>query len=409
MTSVLKCAFCHKTQKQVTKLMAGIDEYIYICNKCVYLSHDILEREDKNNSLKEKKRKLRDIFDVIPPKQVHELLNEHVIGQEQVKKGISVAVYNHCKRIFNDTKVPVQKSNVLLLGPTGVGKTLIAQTLAMNMDVPFVITDATTITESGYAGDDAEVLIHKLFQNSNYDIARTEIGIIYVDEIDKKAKRNDMVSLSRDVSGEGVQQSLLKLMEGTTIKVPNKDGALPEKIDINTENILFIVGGAFVGLDKMVMQRLGKSKIGFTGSDVLTDYNWEDHLETSDLIQYGLIPEFLGRLPSVNVLHELSKEDLVRVLTEPKHSLVKQYQALFELDNVGLEFKTSALNAIAETAIKQDLGARGLRKIIDNALIDTQYELPDLVRQGVQKIIISEETITRGTQPHMIKGSISEK
>ena len=409
MTDVLKCAFCHKTQKQVSKLLAGIDEEVYICNKCVYLSHSILDKEDKNYTLKDKKRKLRDIFETIPPKQIHEYLNEHVIGQEKVKKGISVAIYNHCKRIFNDTEVAVQKSNVLLLGPTGVGKTLIAQTLAHSMDVPFVITDATTITESGYAGDDAEVLIHKLFQNSNYEVARTEIGIIYVDEIDKKAKRNDMVSLSRDVSGEGVQQSLLKLMEGTIISVPNKDGRNPEKIDINTENILFIVGGAFIGIDKVVAQRLGKSKIGFTGKLANKDYNWEEQLESSDLVQYGLIPEFLGRLPSVNVLHELSKDDLVRVLTEPKNSIVKQYQALFQLDNVGLEFKPSALKAIAETAIKQELGARGLRKIIDNALIDTQYELPDLVKQGVQKIIISEETITRGTTPHMIKGSISEK
>jgi ATP-dependent Clp protease ATP-binding subunit ClpX len=409
MTDLLKCAFCHKTQKQVSKLLAGMDENIYICNKCVYLSHGILDKEDKTRTLHEKKRKLRDVFDTVPPKQVHEYLNEHVIGQEQVKKSISVAIYNHCKRIFNDTSVTVQKSNVLLLGPTGVGKTLIAQSLASLMDVPFVITDATTITESGYAGDDAEVLIHKLFQNSDYDIARTEIGIIYVDEIDKKAKRNDMVSLSRDVSGEGVQQSLLKLMEGTVISVPNKHGRNPEKIDINTENILFIVGGAFIGLDNVVEQRMGKSKIGFTGALANKDYIWEDNIETSDLVQYGLIPEFLGRLPSVNVLHALSKEDLVRVLTEPKNSIVKQYQSLFELDNVMLEFKPDALTAIAEISIKQELGARGLRKIIDNALVNTQYELPDLVKQGVHTIIISEENITKGTIPHMVKGSISEK
>lgn len=407
MSQERKCSFCHKTQKQVTKLLAGMDEDIYICNKCVYLSHDILEKEDKAKTVADRKRKLREIFEAIPPKDIHEYLNEHVIGQDKVKKGVSVAVYNHCKRIFNDTKVKVQKSNVLLLGPTGVGKTLIAQTLAEQMDVPFVITDATTITESGYAGDDAEMLIDKLFQNSNYDIARTEIGIIYVDEIDKKAKRNDMVSLSRDVSGEGVQQSLLKLMEGTTIKVSNKPNTSPEKVEIDTSNILFIVGGAFVGLEKVVRQRVGKTKIGFNSEGIKQSDDWEDYLETADLVQYGLIPEFLGRLPSVNVLHELSKEDLVKILTEPKHSIVKQYQALFELDDVSLEFQQRALNAIADIAIEQDLGARGLRKIIDNALIDVQYDLPDLARQGVKKIIITEETIKRGDRPHMIKGSIS--
>lgn len=402
-----RCSFCHKTQKEVSKLLAGIDEDIYICNKCVYLSHDVLEKEDKAKTVSDRKRKLREIFEAIPPKQIHAYLNDHVIGQEKVKKGVSVAVYNHCKRIFNDTKVNVQKSNVLLLGPTGVGKTLIAQTLAEQMDVPFVITDATTITESGYAGDDAEMLIDKLFQNSNYDVARTEIGIIYVDEIDKKAKRNDMVSLSRDVSGEGVQQSLLKLMEGTTIKVQNKPNVNPEKVEIDTSNILFIVGGAFVGLEKVVRQRVGKTKIGFNSAGIDVDEDWDEYLETADLVQYGLIPEFLGRLPSVNVLHELDKNDLVRILTEPKNSIVKQYQALFELDDVELEFTQVALQEIADIAINQNLGARGLRKIIDQALIDIQYDLPDLSDRGVKKIIITDGTITRGDKPQMIKGSIS--
>jgi ATP-dependent Clp protease ATP-binding subunit ClpX len=403
---ILQCSFCGKTKKQVNKLLSGQDD-VYICDLCVELSHDILTREDKQKTLEQRRKRLRDIYATPTPREIHDYLNQYIVGQERAKKSISVAVYNHCKRIFNATRVPVQKSNVLLLGPTGVGKTLFAQTLARFLDVPFVITDATTITESGYAGEDAEVLIHKLFQNSDYDVVKTEIGIIYVDEIDKKAKRNDLVSLSRDVSGEGVQQSLLKLMEGTTLKVPNKKGANPEDVDIDTTNILFIVGGAFVGIENVVMQRLGKSKIGFKESGGKVEQNWEDNLETQDLVKYGLIPEFLGRLPSVNILHELNKEDLKKVLTEPKNSLLQQYQALFELDNVDLEFNIRGIDAVVDIAIEQDLGARGLRKIIDNALIDVQYELPELAAKGVKKIVVSEETIRHGRKPHMIKGSIN--
>lgn len=402
---ILQCSFCGKTKKQVNKLLSGQDG-VYICDLCVELSHSVLQREDKQKTLEQRRKRLREIYATPTPREIHDYLNQYIVGQERAKKSISVAVYNHCKRIFNVTRVPVQKSNVLLLGPTGVGKTLFAQTLASFLDVPFVITDATTITESGYAGDDAEVLIHKLFQNSDYDVVKTEIGIVYVDEIDKKAKRNDLVSLSRDVSGEGVQQSLLKLMEGTSLKVPNKPGASPETVEIDTSNILFIVGGAFVGIENVVMQRLGKSKIGFK-DDNRSELNWEDNLETQDLVKYGLIPEFLGRLPSVNVLHELNKDDLTKVLTEPKNSLIKQYQALFELDNVDLEFNIRGIDAIVDIAIEQELGARGLRKIIDNALIDVQYELPELAAKGVKKIIVSEETIKHGRKPHMIKGSIN--
>ncbi|MDA9302661.1 ATP-dependent Clp protease ATP-binding subunit ClpX [bacterium] len=401
----LHCSFCGKGKDEVAKLLSG-NESVFICDGCVDLSYTILEKERKQKNEASKKARLRKTYRTLPPKEIHEYLNKHIIGQENVKKGVSVAVYNHCKRIFNNTKVPVQKSNVLLLGPTGVGKTLIAQTLASCLDVPFVITDATTLTESGYAGDDAEVLIHKLFQNSDYDTVKSEIGIIYVDEIDKKARRNDMVSLSRDVSGEGVQQSLLKLMEGTIIKVPNKPGSQPEMVEIDTTNILFVVGGAFVGLKDMVTRRLGKTKIGFADDDTANKIdNWEQFLETDDLIQYGLIPEFLGRLPSINNLHELSKEDLLRVLTEPQNSIIKQMQALFLLDKIDLEFNMKALQAIVDIAVKQNLGARGLRKIIESSLIDIQYELPDLAAKGVKSIIVGPETIIDRKMPHMIKGS----
>jgi len=406
MTQNLHCNFCGKTQKEVDKLLAGHDD-THICDRCVELCHNVLLRDDTRRNEDKRKRRLKELYITPRPREIHEALNEHVISQEHVKKGVSVAVYNHCKRIFNETDVPIQKSNVLLIGPTGVGKTLIAQTLANFLDVPFVITDATTITESGYAGDDAEVLIHKLLQNANYDVSKAEIGIIYVDEIDKKAKRNDMVSLSRDVSGEGVQQSLLKLMEGTVMKVPNKPGAHPEEVEIDTTNILFVVGGAFVGLDDVVKQRIGKKKIGFNNSSINNNDDWINHLETHDLVKYGLIPEFCGRLPSVNVLHELSKDDLIKVLTEPKHSLVKQYQALFKLDKIDLEFKIKALEEIAQKAIDQDLGARGLKKILETALMETQYNLPELSEQKVEKIIVTEETITRNAKPFMIKGSVS--
>jgi ATP-dependent Clp protease ATP-binding subunit ClpX len=407
MNKRLTCSFCGKGQTEVDKLLAGHND-VHICDRCVDLCYNVLDKESKNKQVKNKKKRLAEIFETPIPSQIHSYLDEHVIGQDHVKKKISVAVYNHCKRIFNQTRVPVQKSNVLLIGPTGVGKTLLAQTLAEFLDVPFVITDATTITESGYAGDDAEVLIHKLFQNADYDIDKTEIGIIYVDEIDKKAKRNDLVNLSRDVSGEGVQQSLLKLMEGTVLKIPNKHGANPEYVDIDTTNILFIVGGAFVGLRDLVLQRIGKNKIGFGDNAVkVTDIEWEDNLETRDLVQYGLIPEFVGRLPSISVLRDLSKQDMLRILTEPKYSIVKQFQALFELDKIELEFNIKALEKIVDMSIEQNLGARGLRKILDSALLDVQYNLPKLSEQHVEKIIVTEQTIAHGIPPIMIKGSIS--
>ena len=386
------CNFCGKDSTQVKKLLAG-NNGTHICNECVNLCYDIVIKEDKPKNQ----------FKNIPsPRKIHEHLDKHVISQDSAKKTLSVAIYNHFKRLKSQNN-KIQKSNVLIAGPTGTGKTLMASTLAEYLNVPFVITDATTLTESGYAGDDSEVLIHKLFQNSDYDIEKTQMGIIYVDEIDKKAKRNDMMSLSRDVSGEGVQQSLLKLMEGTMVSVPNKPQHNPEKVDIDTSNILFIVGGAFVGLQDVVTQRLGKSKIGFNGNEQKQIENWENNLETRDLVKYGLIPEFIGRLPSVNILEELTKEDLVRILTEPENSIVKQIQELFLLDKIEIEFKIAALEEVANIAIEQQLGARGLRKILDNALLDIQYELPELAEQGVKRIIVTDQVITLGFGPIMIK------
>ena len=385
------CNFCNKDSSQVKKLLAG-NNGIHICNECVDLCHGLLSKQTKQ------KKQLKDIPS---PRQIHEHLDKHVISQDAAKKTLSVAVYNHFKRIQSDKKI--QKSNVLIAGPTGTGKTLMASSLAEFLNVPFVITDATVITESGYAGDDAEVLIDKLWQASDYDKELTERGIIYVDEIDKKARRNDMVSLSRDVSGEGVQQSLLKLMEGTIISVPNKPQHNPEKIDIDTKNILFIVGGAFVGLDDVVTQRIGKSKIGFNEGVNEKVAQWEEHLETRDLVKYGLIPEFVGRLPSVNMLKQLDKSDLVKILTEPVDSIVEQIQEIFRLDKIQIEFKIAALEAVADIAIKQQLGARGLRKILDNALLELQYELPELREKGVKKVIVTDQVVTRGAAPIIIK------
>jgi ATP-dependent Clp protease ATP-binding subunit ClpX len=294
---------------------------------------------------------------------------------------------------------------VFIAGPTGTGKTLMAQTLANHLDVPFVVTDATVITESGYAGEDAEVLIHKLFQAADYNVERAERGIIYVDEIDKKAKRNDFVSLSRDVSGEGVQQSLLKLIEGSKVTVPNKPQSNPEKVIVDTTNILFIVGGAFVGLEEVVANRLGKSKIGFNGEEGHKIENWTEYLQTKDLVKYGLIPEFIGRFASTNVLSHLSKEDLVKILTEPKDAIVEQIKELFLLDKIQIEFKMEALEEVADIAIKEEIGARGLRKILDGALLELQYRLPEMSSEGINKIIITKDVISKNAEPHYIKST----
>ena len=331
---------------------------MHIVPDCVELCYGILQNNEvKIENTIEKK------FNLPTPRQIHKHLDDYVISQDKAKKTLSVAVYNHYKRITAKTKTKLQKGNVFMAGPTGTGKTLMAQTLANHLDVPFVVTDATVITESGYAGEDAEVLIHKLFQAADYNVERAERGIIYVDEIDKKAKRNDFVSLSRDVSGEGVQQSLLKLIEGSKVTVPNKPQHNPEKVVIDTTNILFIVGGAFVGLDEVVGNRLGKSKIGFNGEQGSKIENWTDYLQTKDLVKYGLIPEFIGRFSSTNVLNNLTKEDLVKIPTEPKDPIVEQIKELFLLDKIQIEFKMEALEEVANIAIKEEIGARGLRKI----------------------------------------------
>ena len=397
------CNFCNKDTTQVKKLLAG-ENGTHICSDCVELCYGIFKEQKVEAIHKNYGKK----YQVPTPREIHNDLDKHVISQDHAKKTLSVAIYNHYKRISTTTKTKLQKSNVLLCGPTGTGKTLMAQTLAEFLGVPMVVTDATVITESGYAGDDAEVLIHKLFQASNYNQERTEHGIIYVDEIDKKAKRNDYVSLSRDVSGEGVQQSLLKLMEGTVVPVPNKPQHNPEKVDIDTSNILFIVGGAFVGLQDVVVNRLGKAKIGFNDDLDADVEQWEKHLQTRDLVKYGLIPEFVGRLPSVNVLSPLNKNDLVKILTEPTDSIIDQIKELFLLDKIQIEFTIKALEEVAGIAIKEEIGARGLRKILDEKLLETQYMLPELYSQGIRKIIINEQVISRNAQPQYIKGDNAE-
>lgn len=398
------CNFCKKDTTQVTRLLAGEDG-VHICSDCVDLCHGIIKEKTVEAIHKSHAKK----YEVPTPREIHNNLNKHVISQDRAKKTLSVAIYNHYKRITSKTKTKLQKSNVLLAGPTGTGKTLLAQTLANFLGVPMVVTDATVITESGYAGDDAEVLIHKLFQASDYNKEKCEHGIIYVDEIDKKAKRNDYVSLSRDVSGEGVQQSLLKLMEGTVVAVPNKPQHNPEKVDIDTSSILFVVGGAFVGLQDVVVNRLGKSKIGFNDDlDAKVDH-WEKHLQTRDLVKYGLIPEFVGRLPSVNVLNPLNKHDLVRILTEPENSIINQIKELFLLDKIQIEFTITALEEIGNIAFEEELGARGLRKILDEILLETQYQLPELFNKGIRKIIINEQVISNNAKPQFIKGEDAEQ
>lgn len=402
---IATCSFCGRTEEAVEKLVSGPNAFI--CDKCVRLCMDIVEKKAVKHEIK-----------LLKPKEIKERLDEYIIGQEKAKKTISVAVYNHYKRIrsLSDEKNEMQysKSNVLLLGPTGSGKTLIARTLAEVLDVPFAIADATTLTEAGYVGEDVENIILRLVQNADYDIARAEQGIIYVDEIDKIRKTTGNVSITRDVSGEGVQQSLLKIVEGTIANVPPKGGRKhpnQEYIKINTQNILFIVGGAFVNLDKIVAKRLGKGVIGFDTKqqDRAFDATETNYLlskvETEDLIEFGLIPEFVGRFNSIANCNELTLEDLVEILVKPKNAIIDQYIALFAEDGVELSFTDEALKAIAEKAKKSDTGARALRMIVETLLMDLMYEVPS--DPTIKKVIIEEGTV-RDDKPPVIKHSKEE-
>lgn len=404
----LLCSFCGKSQRQVKKLIAGPG--VYICDECIDLCTEIIDEElTPVTSF--------DVEHLPKPKEIRAFLDEYVIGQDAAKRTLSVAVYNHYKRVrmlqSEDEDVELQKSNILMLGPTGCGKTLLAQTLARILDVPFAIADATALTEAGYVGEDVENILLKLIQAADYDVKKAETGIIYIDEVDKIGRRADNPSITRDVSGEGVQQALLKILEGTTASVPPQGGRKhphQEFLTIDTTNILFICGGAFAHLEEVIRRRIGNGGVGF-GREVTVkaDHDPGEAFEKclpEDLIHFGLIPEFVGRLPIISAVHQLERDDLIHILTEPKNSLVKQFQRFFEFDGIELVFADEALNAIADRALERETGARGLRSIIEDTLLEVQFDLPS--REDVTKCVVTRESVERGIAPTLVTEAISD-